>query len=157
MKYNKLLTAFFKKTILAQIVFLTAVFILVYILKPSFNFSGNSTPNLATLFINFETEKRFFEGEVVQNMTILDVLNAAVPTGNIKFNYAISDSGNVIVMEIDGHTNGTDNKYFNFYLNSKKIATKDLNKEIVREGDKIEVRDEQRINLAPDNNVKTSL
>jgi len=45
-------------------------------------------------------------------------------------------------MEIDGHTNGVDNKYFVFYLNSKKVAAKDLNKKPVYNRDRIEIRNE---------------
>ena len=97
---------------------------------------------MATLFINFETEKRFFEGEVVKDMTILDALSMAVSVGKIKLKYAIDISGNVNIMEIDDHTNGTSDKYFVFYLNSKIVATKDLNKELVNNGDRIEIKNE---------------
>jgi len=97
---------------------------------------------MATLFINFETEKRFFEGETVKDMTILDALNMAVSIGKIKLNYIIDESGNVNVMEIDGHVNGINNKYFVFYLNSEKVATKILNKEKVHRGDNIEIKNE---------------
>ncbi len=131
-----------KKPLLVQIIFLIALIGIIVFFKLSFDFSSNSTPVLATLVINFETEKRFFEGEVVKNMTILDALNAAVSVGKIKFNYAIDKAGNVDIMEIDGHINGSGNKYFTFHLNSKKIATKDLNKKLVNNGDKIEIRNE---------------
>ena len=97
---------------------------------------------MATLFINFETEKRFFEGEAVKGMTILDALNMAVSVGKIKLNYTIDESGDVDVMEIDGYTNGMGGKYFTFYLNSKKIATKNLNREVVQNKDKVEIRNE---------------
>src|SRR3989344_9067796 len=128
MKYKKLLLDFFRKTLFAQILLLTVLIVIVYLLKLSFNLQDNNTSGLATLVINFETEKRFFEGEVAKNMTMLDALSAAVSVGNIKLNYAIDKSGDVNIMEIDGHTNGVDNKYFVFYLNSKKVAAKDLNK-----------------------------
>ena len=141
MKYTKLPT-YFSKPIFSQIILLIALLGVASFFKLSFNFSDNSTPELATLFINFETEKRFFEGEVIDNMTMLDTLNAAVSIGKIKFNYAIDKSSNVNVLEIDGHTNGAGNKYFVFYLNSRKIPTQDLNKKEVHGGDKIEIINE---------------
>src|SRR3989344_4171399 len=107
----KLLIDFFKKTIFAQILLLVVLTGIIYFFNLSFNFSDNNSTGIATLFINFETEKRFFEGEVVKDMTMLDALNAAVSVGKIRLNYAIDESGDVNIMEIDGHTNGVDNKY----------------------------------------------
>ena len=130
---------FFKKPFFVQIILLIALMGIIYFLKLSFDLSDSNTPNLATLVINFETEKRFFEGEVVKEMTMLDALSAAVSVGKIKLNYAIDESGNVNIKEIDGHTNGVNDKYFVFYLNSIKVATKDLNKEEVHGGDRIEI------------------
>ena len=142
MKYKKSLTNFFNKTLFAQIILLIALVGIVYFFKLSFNLPNNNVSNLATLFINFETEKRFFEGEVVKDMTMLDALNLAVSVGKIKLNYVIDKSGDVNVMEIDGHVNGVGNKYFIFYLNYNKIMPKDLNKKSVHNGDKIEIRNE---------------
>lgn len=142
MNYKKLLPNFFKKPIFAQIILLIVLLGIISFVKLSFNFSDNSTTELATLVINFESEKRFFEGEVVDNMTMLDALNAAVSIGKIKFNYAIDESSNVSVLEIDGHTNGFGNKYFIFYLNSQKVPVQDLNKKEVRGGDKVEILNE---------------
>lgn len=133
---------FFKKPIFAQVLLLIVLLGVISFFKLSFNFSDNSSPELATLVINFETEKRFFEGEVFDNMTMLDALNAAVSVGKIKFNYAIDESSDVSVLEIDGHTNGVGNKYFIFYLNSKKVPVQDLNKKKVHGGDKIEILNE---------------
>jgi len=142
MKYKKLLINFFKKPVFAQIILLILLVGVISLFKPLFNFPNNSTPEMATLFINFETEKRFFEGEAVKGMTILDALNMAVSVGKIKLNYTIDESGDVDVMEIDGYTNGMGGKYFTFYLNSKKIATKNLNREVVQNKDKVEIRNE---------------
>ena len=139
MTYKKLQTNFFKKHLFGQIMLLIALVGIISFFKLSFDFSGGNTPGLATLFINFEAEKRLFEGEVVKDMTILDALSAAVSVGKIKLNYAIDNSGNVNIMEIDGHVNGIGNKYFVFYLNSQKVAIKDLNKEVVHGGDRIEI------------------
>lgn len=140
MKYKN----FFKKTIFAQILLIILVIGSIVFFKLSLNLvdTDNDDGNLAVLFINFNNQKRFFEGEVVEDMTMLDALNAAVSVGKIKFNYSINNSGNVNVAEIDGHTNGTDNKYFIFYLNSKEVPAEDLNKKVVHGGDRIEIQNE---------------
>ena len=140
--YKKLLINFFKKPVFAQIILLIMLVGVISFFKPLSSFPDNNTSEMATLFINFETEKRFFEGETVKDMTILDALNMAVSIGKIKLNYIIDESGNVNVMEIDGHVNGINNKYFVFYLNSEKVATKILNKEKVHRGDNIEIKNE---------------
>ena len=137
---KKLLISFFEPPLLRRIIFLTILIGIVFFSKLSFNFSDNNTPGLATLVINFETEKRFFEGEVVKDMTMLDTLSMVVSVGKIKLNYAIDKSGNVNIVEIDSHANGVSNKYFVFYLNAKKIFPKDLNKIKVKKGDRIEIR-----------------
>jgi len=142
MNYKKLLMDLFKKTVFAQILLLMVLIGIIYFFRLSLDLSNNNTSSVATLFINLETERRLFEGEVVKDMTILDALNAAVSIGKIRLNYAIDKSGNVNILEIDGHTNGVDNKYFTFYLNSKKIAQEDLNRKTIRGGDKIEIRNE---------------
>lgn len=141
MSYKKLLLVFFKKPIFAQAILLIMLIGVVSFFKLSFDFPSVTT-NFASLIINFETEKRFFEGEVVKDMTVLDALNAAVSVGKIKFNYAIDESQNVTVGEIDGYINGAGNKYFVFYLNSKKVPVQDLNKKEVHGGDKIEILNE---------------
>ena len=139
MKYKKLLINFFKNNHLIKAVLIIAGIGILSFFKPSFDLSKSETSGLATLVINFETEKRFFEGEVTKDMTMLDALNLAVSVGKIRLNYAIDKSGNINVAEIDGHTNGVNNKYFIFYLNSKTIAPKDLNRRIIHKGDKIEI------------------
>ena len=136
MKYKKLLP------FLVKIILIIIGIGIISFFKLSSDFLNSNTPGLATLVINFETEKRFFEGEVVRGMTVLDALNTAVSVGKIKLNFTIDKSENVSVVEIDGHINGINNKHFVFYLNSKKVATKDLNKEMIHGGDRIEIRNE---------------
>lgn len=139
MRYENLLITFFKKPPLIKIALIIIGISILSFLKLSYDFSKDGSAGLATLVINFETEKRVFEGEVAGNMTMLDALNLAVSVGKIKFNYAIDKSGDIHVAEIDGHTNGFNNKYFIFYLNSKTIPAKDLNRKIIHKRDKIEV------------------
>ncbi len=75
-------------------------------------------------------------------MTILDALSASVSVGKIKLNYIIDKYDNVTIFEIDSHVNGTDGKYFVFYLNSQKVPVKNIHKEMIDSGDKIEIRNE---------------
>lgn len=141
---KKLLIGFFKKTFFAQIILLIVAIGIFSLFKPSIDLSNSSASDMATLVINFETKKRFFEGEVIKDMTILDALNAAVSVGKIKLNYVIDRSGNVNVMEIDGYTDGIGYKHFAFYVNFEKIDMEDLNKKFILNGDKIEIRNESR-------------
>src|SRR3989344_1323060 len=117
MKSKKSPTDFSKTNIFAQIMLLALLMGAIYLFKPSTNLFNNGTPDLATLIINFETLKKSFEGEVIEDMTMLDALNAAVSVGKLKFTYAIDESGNVSIMEIFGYINGVNNKYLAFYLN----------------------------------------
>ncbi|MDO8658699.1 MAG: hypothetical protein Q7K55_08210 [Candidatus Levybacteria bacterium] len=142
MKFKKSFNNLFKKNLFYQILLLVVLVGVISFLKLSSNLSDNNTSNLATLVINFETEKRFFEGEVIKDMTILDALNAAISVGKIRLNYIVDADGDVNVMEIDGHTNGINGKYFVFYLNSTKVAPKDLNREVIHNSDSIEIRNE---------------
>lgn len=142
MKYKKLFNNLFKKNIFYQVLLLIVSVGIISFFKLSSRVPDSNTSNMATLVINFETEKRFFEGEVVKDMTILDALNAAISVGKIKLNYAVDADGDVNIMEIDSHTNGINGKYFVFYLNSTRVAPKDLNREVIHNSDSIEIRNE---------------
>lgn len=93
----------------------------------------------ATLLIDFDSEKRMFEGEVIEKMTVLDVLNASVNTGKIKLRYSVDTGNNTIVAEIDGHS-ASDGKNFSFYINGKETASANINKIFVNPGDEIIVK-----------------
>ena len=81
MKFKKLSANFFKRPLLTQVILLSALLGIVYFFEPSFDLSKNNYSGLATLNINFETMERSFEGEVSENMTILDALNMSVSVG----------------------------------------------------------------------------
>jgi len=141
MNCKKYLESFFKKRHRVEITSIIALLILASI----FNMFANQLKQergqekLATLAVNFETEKRFFEGEVYDGMTILDALNAAVSVGKIKLNYFLNDKNQTQIMELDGYVNGIEDKYFSFYLNDKRIDSQNLNKVYLKAGDKIEI------------------
>jgi len=75
----------------------------------------------ASLLINFKDKQRLFEGEVTNDMTIIDALNASAAAGQINFRYGINQEGKVKIMRINSHANNIDGKSFVFYLNSQKI------------------------------------
>jgi len=96
----------------------------------------NSNKNfIATLSLNFDNVNRFFEGEVLEDMTMLDALNMATTVGKIKFNYILNDQNLTLIMEINDHKNETGDRKFLFFINDKKIDSEDLNKVLVKAGD----------------------
>lgn len=72
----------------------------------------------ATLTIYYGgSEKRFFEGEIVENETLADILKQASKAGN--FSYVLDEKSNVIAI------NGLKNigeKSWRLYINDKKIS-----------------------------------
>lgn len=141
MNYKEYLKSFFKPRHRVEIAYIIALLILASIFKISVNQlkQERGQEELATLAVNFETEKRFFEGEVYDGMTILDALNAAMSVGEIKLNYVLDDKNQTQIMELDGHINNNEGKHFSFYLNNKEINSQNLNNTYLKAGDKIEI------------------
>lgn len=101
--------------------------------------SKRSEGGSATLLVDFDNTKRMFEGEVIENMTILDVLNASVAAGKLKLIYVVDGRNNTTVTEINDHT-VNEGQSFSFYRNDKKVSTGDINKTYVYPGDKITIK-----------------
>ncbi len=141
MSYKESSKSFSKKKYLIEISSVVALLILASIFKISVNQlkQEGRGERLATLAVNFETEKRFFEGEVYDGMTILDALNMAVSVGQIKLNYVLDDKNQTQIMELGGHTNNIEGKNFSFYLNNQKVDSQNLNKVRLKAGDRIEI------------------
>lgn len=93
----------------------------------------------ATLMIDFKNMQRIFEGETVENMTILDALNASVVAGKIELTYVVDNSNNTNVTKINDHA-ATKDEVFSFYLNRKKVNAADINKAYIYPGDKITIK-----------------
>ena len=101
---------------------------------------GSAGNSFATLAVNFDNLKRSFEGEVVEDMTVLDALNMAMAAGKIKLNYSLDDKNQTWIMEINDHLNKAGNRHFAFFINDKQIDSKDLNKVNLKAGDSIVIK-----------------
>lgn len=89
----------------------------------------------AELIIDFGNgNKRAFEGEIVENETLVDVLNQAAKVGN--FSYKIDEKNNLSA--INSFTGGKD-KIWRWYLNDKKIDNL-IGGIVLKSNDKILVR-----------------
>ena len=143
MNYKKSLKPFFKKRHLVEIASIIVLLLLASVFKvtvDNLKDAGNDGNGLATLAVNFDNLKRSFEGEVVEDMTILDALNMAMAVGQIKLNYVLDDRNQTWVMEINDHLNRVGDKHFAFFLHDKQIDSKDLNKVHLKAGDSIVIR-----------------
>ena len=143
MNYKKSLKPFFKKRHLVEIASIVVLLILASVFKitvDNLKDAENGGNNLATLAINFDNLKRSFEGEVVEDMTVLDALNMAMAVGKIKLNYALDQKNQTWVMEINDHLNKVGNKHFAFFLNDKRIDSENLNKTRIKHGDSVVIK-----------------
>lgn len=95
-------------------------------------------PGEAVLIIDFgENNKRAFSGEVIEGMTVFDALLVSARAGNVSFDFK-----NNSLKRIDWlfQENG---KKWNVYFNRKKVE-EDLNDILIKPGDKIELKLEER-------------
>lgn len=144
MNYRKSLKYIFKKGRATEIVSIIILLATASAFKLSVNqLKQEGVSGLATLAVNIGFENRLFEGGVYDGMTVLDALNMAMSVGKIKLNYVLDNNNQTRVMEIDGHVDRTEDKYFVFYLNNKKIDSMDLNKIHLKTGDDIVIKLEQ--------------
>jgi hypothetical protein len=133
----KLSTGFFKETLFAQILLVVIfVFSLVFF-KWSSNFLNNSNSGLATLILNIERNERIFEGEVIEDMTVLDAVTASAKAGNVDLVFDLTENGDPTIVKLDNYSR--DKNEFAVYLNYKKINLMDLNRIYIHPGDKITV------------------
>ncbi len=136
MKYNLSTFSFIKnldgrfKKVLPVLILLVLVLIASIFIWPL------SKPELtkATLILDLGGQKRAFEGDTFEGMTILDALNISTKAGNIDFTYAIRDDG-INILTLNGPFNGSE-----FLLNSKQVDAGQINKIPVKAGDKIEIK-----------------
>ena len=105
-----------------------------------FHWSFYRPTSPATLTIDFGNNKRAFQGEVVNDMTILDVLNMAKIAGGVVIEYSINSSGEVSILKIGDYLNDTDGQSFHFYLNSKEVNSRDLASKEVGPGDNVSIK-----------------
>ena len=88
--------------------------------------------NEAILTINYGEVKRAFIGQVIDNMTILDVIRTSAKAGNLDFDY---EEG---ILKRVGEFEKNEKKW-NAYLNDSKIQ-ESLDKVLIKTGDKVELK-----------------
>ena len=143
MSFKKSRNTSTKSTLVAQIVFVVIITVGIVFFERFFSdrlsLNNGDIRGEATLLIDFDNMRRMFEGEVVGKMTVLDALNASVVAGKIKFRYIVNSDNDTTVTEINDHTTSKDTQ-FNFYLNSRKMDSSELNKTNIKPGDKITIK-----------------
>ena len=93
----------------------------------------------ATLIIALDKgERRTFQGEVVDRMSILDALRVSSQAGQINLEFKI-DSGQTKIEKLNGYSADKDTKLA-FYLNGSKIEESDIHDTMIGVGDMIEIK-----------------
>src|SRR3989344_8869642 len=143
MNYKKSQGTSINRSLVAQIVFVvvvaSAIFVFDRFYSKEHSAFKNVPKNEAALFIDFDNMKKVFAGEVVDGMTILDALNAAVAAGQIELTYHVDINNNTKVAKINDHE-ANEETQFTFYINSRRVDSSELNKTKIKPGDKITIR-----------------
>lgn len=139
MNFRKSQNTLFNRTFVAWAMLIVAVLVVMFVFKSIGLPTGSWSGSEATLFIDFGDMKRQFTGEVAENMTVLDALNASAAAGQIKLIYYVDSDNNTRVTEISGYM-ADENIQFNFYINSQKLDSGELNRTNIKPGDKITIR-----------------
>jgi len=102
----------------------------------SYSINGRGSSNAARIEIDYETNRRVFEGDVLSDMSMLDALLAASRGGSFEVRYALL--GDLIdIMEIDSMIEDGLDGNWHFYLNGKEIRSAEIHKIKIRSGDEI--------------------
>ena len=95
---------------------------------------------LAHLEINIGNNRRAFEGEIVDGMTVLEAVQASALAGNIAFKYKMDKNNELIVVSLDGYDYDGSGKPLNFYINDSKIDPKKIHSTLIGDGDVIVIK-----------------
>jgi hypothetical protein len=125
---------FNKKTVLALAVLLTGAAILgTFVYFQQTGYKKVLSDNEALLIIDYgQGRERWFKGEVIEGMTISDVLQTSSRAGSFNL------SANGSLAALDGLTSNQE-KQWKCYLNNREIQ-EDLDKKIISPKDKISCR-----------------
>ena len=144
MNYKKTFKPIFKERHIIEIISIVVLLVIASLFKISVDHVKDTIDtgggNLASLYVNFDSMQRQFEGEVVEDMTILDALNMAMAAGKIKLNYSLDENNRTTIMEINDHLNHVGGRQFAFYLNDKKVDSGDLNKTELKAGNEVVIK-----------------
>lgn len=99
-----------------------------------------SPSRIAYLEIDYGQKLRAFEGELMNDMSVLDGLLAASRGGRFEVRYAII-GGETDIFKINGLVeDGMNQKNWNFYLNGQRVETGLIHEIAIKSGDKISVK-----------------
>lgn len=143
MNSKKFHNIFTNKPLLKQAVLIVVIAGGILLFEKFFNWGlfliNEKSKKEATLLIDFKNMQRMFEGETIENMTMLDALNASVAVGKVELTYVVDSNNNTSVTKINDHTETKDG-VFAFYLNKRVVNMKDINKTYIYPGDKITIK-----------------
>lgn len=114
------------------ILIIVAGFYSAYLHKKATSYKKILSEKEALLILDYgKGKKRWFKGEVIEGMTVLDALKVSSLAGNFDF------KANSKVESIDGLSNNNHDQW-QCYLNNKLV--KNLNQELISPQDKISCR-----------------
>lgn len=93
--------------------------------------SVQNQENLARLILDYNSQERWFEGEVIDGMTVLDALMASAQAGNFEV------QANEEIKMIDGRNSGQEHQWI-CYLEEEKISQPA--EQIIKPNDQIKCR-----------------
>ncbi len=112
--------------------------IVVVALMATMFLTSRSQSAEAQLIILSSDQERIFQGEVVEDMVVLDALNASARAGNIPLSFSIDEVRDAtIITQLDGHDAGDT---IRFFINSNLIDGHKIHSIPLRSGDVITVK-----------------
>lgn len=104
-------------------------------------FSIKESNGIASMLMRFDGgKKRAFEGPVIENMSLLQALQASGKGGRFDIRYSFGRDGRTSLERINDERDGANGKFWHFFLNGKEIKKADLGVTIIKQGDLIEAR-----------------
>ena len=117
-----------------------AILVLIILIFAWINFNSNPGVKTASLTLILGDSTRFFEGEVIEGMTVASALYASAEAGDIRFEYSFNKDGKFRIARINGYDDGLKDKEVAVFLNSSEILKDEIDKIKINPGDKIEIR-----------------
>jgi len=117
------------------------IIVLVAFIGAIFLVGSSSRSNEAEVSIDFGDRVRVFQGEVTENMTILDALTAAVVAGDVPLLFSIDTAKDVTqVTASPSAAELIEAKKIQFYVNGSLINGAKIHQTPIRPKDKIVVK-----------------
>lgn len=117
------------------------IIVLLAFLGAIFLVGSSSRSNEAEISIDFGDRVRVFQGEVIENMTILDALTAAVIAGGVPLLFSIDTARDITqVTTSQTTTELIETKKIQFYVNGSLINGAKIHQTPIRPQDKVIVK-----------------